>query len=166
MKYTEAKEKYIQAWGSLGSSWGVNRTMAQIHALLMISTKPLSTEELMEELKISRGNVNMNIRALMDWGLAKKVLIPGERKEYFKSEKDVMHLAVQVARERKRRELEPIIDILNEVKDVEGESPEEKEFQKVTADLLKFAKQSEAVLDMFIKSNQSWFFKILGKLKL
>jgi DNA-binding transcriptional regulator GbsR (MarR family) len=165
MKYQEAKEKYIQAWGSLGSSWGVNRTMAQIHALLMISTKPLSTEDIMEELKISRGNANMNLRALLDWGIADKVLVPGDRKEYFQSDKDPMHLAVQVARERKRRELEPILKILSEVQDAQGEGPEVKEFNKVTKDLHKFAEQAESVLNVFIKSNQNWFFKILGKLK-
>ncbi len=165
MKYSEAKEKYIQAWGTLGSSWGVNRTMAQIHALLMISTVPLSTEELMEELKISRGNTNMNVRALMDWGLAEKVLVPGERKEYFKADKNIMNIGVQVAKERKRRELDPIIKLLNDITLVEGETAEVKEFRKVTKDLQKFATQTESVLDLFIKSNQNWFFKILGKLR-
>ncbi len=165
MKYSEAKEKYIQAWGTLGSSWGINRTMAQIHALLMISTVPLSTEELMEELKISRGNTNMNVRALLDWGLAEKVLVPGERKEYFKADKNIMNIGVQVAKERKRRELDPIIKLLNDITQVEGEAAEVKEFRKVTKDLQKFATQTESVLDLFIKSNSNWFFKILGKMR-
>jgi len=163
MELEEAKSKYIEAWGSLGSSWGVSRTMAQVHALLMIATDPLSTEEIMEALKISRGNVNMNIRALMDWGLADKVLVPGERKEYFKTDKDPMKLAVQVAKERKRRELEPIIKILNEIKTVESNSPEAKEFKKVNAELLQFANQAESVINLFITSNENWFFKIIGK---
>lgn len=165
MNYDEAKQKYIQAWGSLGSSWGINRTMAQIHALLLISKDPLSTDQIMEELHISRGNTNMNVRALMDWGLADKVLIPGDRKEYFTSDKDIMHLGVQVARERKKRELEPIIKILSEVKDIEGKGENVEEFRKVTGDLLTFAQQSEAVLNTFIRSNRNWFFKILSKLK-
>ena len=165
MKYTEAKDKYIQAWGTLGSSWGVNRTMAQIHALLMISSAPLSAEEVMEELKISRGNANMNLRALMDWGLAEKVLVSGERKEFFKADKDIMKISVQVAKERKKRELDPILKLLNEISDVEGETTEAKEFKKVTKDLLKFAKQTESVLDLYVQSNQNWFFKILGKLR-
>jgi DNA-binding transcriptional regulator GbsR (MarR family) len=165
MKYAEAKEKYIQAWGTLGSSWGVNRTMAQIHALLMVAMTPLSAEEIMEELKISRGNVNMNLRALMDWGLAEKVLISGERKEYFKADKDIMKISVQVAKERKKRELDPILKLLNEISEVDGDTNEAKEFKKVTKDLLKFAKQTESVLDVYIQSNQNWFFKILGKLR-
>jgi len=165
MKYSEAKEKYIQAWGTLGSSWGVNRTMAQIHALLMVATAPLSAEEIMEELKISRGNANMNLRALMDWGLAEKVLISGERKEYFKADKDIMKISVQVAKERKKRELDPILKLLNEISEVDGDTNEAKEFKKITKDLLKFAKQTESVLDVYIQSNQNWFFKILGKLR-
>ncbi|MDB5257415.1 MAG: ArsR family transcriptional regulator [Chitinophagaceae bacterium] len=165
MKYSEAKEKYIHAWGTLGSSWGVNRTMAQIHALLMVSIEPLSTEEIMEELKISRGNANMNVRALMDWGLADKVLVAGERKEYFKADKDIMKIGVQVAKERKRRELDPIIKLLNEITVVDGDTAEVKEFRKVTKDLQKFAGQTESVLDLFIKSKDNWFFKILGKLR-
>lgn len=165
MKYSDAKEKYIQAWGTLGSSWGINRTMAQIHALLMVTTAPLSAEEIMEELTISRGNANMNLRALMDWGLAEKVLVSGERKEFFKAEKDIMKISVQVAKERKRRELDPILKLLNEISEVEGETNDAKEFKKVTKDLLKFANQTDSVLDLYIKSNQNWFFKILGKLR-
>ena len=79
MKLAEAKSQFIQAWGTLGSKWGINRTMAQLHALLMVSPDPLSAEELMEALNISRGNANMNIRDLMDWGLVEKIHKPGDR---------------------------------------------------------------------------------------
>jgi len=165
MDYKESKDKYIQAWGSLGSSWGINRTMAQVHALLLISKDPLTTEEIMEELTISRGNVNMNIRQLIDWGLVEKVLKPGERKEYFKSEKDIMQLGVQVAKERKKRELEPILKILSEVKQLQDNSEEGKEFVKVTSDLYDFASQTESVLNVFISANKNWFFKLMSKIK-
>ena len=165
MELNEAKSKYLEAWGSLGSSWGVSRTMAQIHALLMIASTPLSTEEIMEELKISRGNVNMNIRALMDWGLADKVLVPGERKEYFKTDKDPMKLAIQVAKERKKRELDPIIKVLNELSNVETNSTEAIEFKKVSEDLLKFANQADSAIQMFVSSSDNWFLKLIGKLK-
>lgn len=166
MELEEAKKKYIHAWGTLGSSWGISRTMAQIHALLLVSTEPMSTDEIMEELTISRGNVNMNIRTLIDWGLIEKVLIQGDRKEYFKSEKDIMQLGIQVAKERKKRELEPILKILSEVKELEGDSKETKEFRKVTSDLYEFANQAEGFLNTFISANKSWFFKILTKIKL
>ncbi|RZJ54238.1 MAG: ArsR family transcriptional regulator, partial [Flavobacterium sp.] len=68
MDFKEAKNKFIQTWGALGSQWGINKTMAQIHALLMVAPEPLSMEDIMEELQISRGNASMNLRALMDWG--------------------------------------------------------------------------------------------------
>ena len=82
MDWREGKERFLQAWGALGSEWGINRTMAQIHALLMIAPQALSADSVMEELTISRGNANMNLRALMDWGLVYKELRAGDRKEY------------------------------------------------------------------------------------
>jgi len=89
MQINEAKQQFVQAWGALGSQWGINKTMAQIHALMMVSTDALSTEEIMEQLSISRGNANMNIRELMDWALVTKVFKHGERRDYFIGEKDV-----------------------------------------------------------------------------
>jgi DNA-binding transcriptional regulator GbsR (MarR family) len=164
MKYKEAKKELIQAWGNLGYSWGLNKTMAQIHALLMISTKPLSTEEIMQELSISRGNANMNIRALLDWGIVSRILVPGERKEYFKSEKDVWNLARQVARERRKRELEPILKVLREVSDVPSDGTEEtKEFKKTVKDFRNFAEKSDNLLDTFIKSEENWFWNTVMK---
>lgn len=167
MKYEEAKEQFIQAWGTLGSSWGVNRTMAQIHALLMVSTAPLSADDVMEELKISRGNANMNIRALIDWGLAKKVLKPGERKEFFVTDKEVWRVAQQVARERKKRELEPILGLFQELKNIEGEGEDVEEFKRISGELSSFASTAESFIDLFVASKKkSWLFNVLAKLKL
>lgn len=164
MKYQEAKDELIQAWGNLGHSWGLNKTMAQIHALLMVSTKPLSTEDIMEQLNISRGNANMNIRALIDWSIIERVLVPGERKEYFKSEKDVWALARIVARERRKRELEPILKVLRKVSDVQTEgSDEAKELKKVTKELKSFAEKSDSLLEAFIRSEESWFWTTVMK---
>ena len=83
MKLEEAREQFINSWGSLGTQWGINRTMAQIHALLLISPDPLSQDDVMQQLGISRGNVNMNIRELISWNLVQRVVLTGERKEYF-----------------------------------------------------------------------------------
>jgi DNA-binding transcriptional regulator GbsR (MarR family) len=165
MKYSEAKEELIQAWGNLGYSWGLNKIMAQIHALLMVSTKPLSTEDIMNELSISRGNANMNIRALIDWGIISRVSIAGERKEFFKSEKDIWALARQVAKERRKRELEPILKVLREVNDVSSDGSEDtKEFKRVVKDLKNFAEKSDGLLETFIKSEESWFWNVVLKL--
>ena len=164
MNYEEGKEKIIQAWGILGGSWGINKTMAQIHALLMISPEALSTEEIMDELNISRGNANMNIRALIDWGIVYKEFKPGERKEFFKSEKDVWVLATQVAKERRRRELAPILKVLKEVQSVDGSKDDKlDEFKKMTKDLKNFAEKSDNLLDKFERSESNWFFNTLMK---
>lgn len=165
MKLEAAKEELIQAWGNLGHSWGINKTMAQIHALLMVSPKPLSTEEIMNDSSISRGNANMNLRALLDWGICSRVSVPGERKEYFKSEKDIWALARQVARERRKRELEPIIKVLREVSDVPADgSDEAKEFRKVVKELRNFAEKSDNLLETFIRAEESWFWNSVMKL--
>jgi len=87
--FENAKEEYIAQWGALGTSWGISRTMAQVHALLMISPEPLSTDQCMEELQISRGNAHTNLKELVGWGLVKIVVKKGERKEFFEAEKDV-----------------------------------------------------------------------------
>jgi DNA-binding transcriptional regulator GbsR (MarR family) len=164
MKYEEAKANLIQAWGNLGYSWGLNKVMAQIHALLLISPTPISTEDIMNELNISRGNANMNIRSLLDWGIIYRISIPGERKEYFKSEKDIWALARQVVKERRKRELEPILKTLKEVQDVTGESNEAlKEFKKVTKELKGFAEKSDGLLDTFIGAQENWFWNTIMK---
>ena len=96
MKLTEAKAQFISSWGAFGTHWGINRTMAQIHALLLVSPDPITQDDIMEQLSISRGNVNMNTRDLIDWGLVERVLIPGERKEFFTAEKDIWKVSTQI----------------------------------------------------------------------
>lgn len=165
LTYEQGREKFIQAWGNLGSSWGINKAMAQIQALLLVSVDPLSTEDIMEELQMSRGNVNMNIRALLDWGIVTKAYKPGERKAYFVTEKDIMKLALHVTRERRRREIEPILDILAELKTVNsGDKEKVKEFKKVTSDISDFAGKVDGMLEKFVKSGKSWFYKLLMKI--
>jgi DNA-binding transcriptional regulator GbsR (MarR family) len=165
VEYKEAKQKFIQAWGTLGSNWGINKAMAQIHALLLLSTEPLSTEEIMEELQMSRGNVNMNLRALIDWGIVKKENRVGERKEYFYTGKDVWELAKQVSRERRRREIEPILNVLEEVQNVTGTDKKAvAEFKNVTKELFDFSLKVDGMIEKFTKSDQTWFYKLLMKL--
>ncbi|WP_258101152.1 GbsR/MarR family transcriptional regulator [Marinoscillum pacificum] len=164
MQYQDAKQKFIQAWGTLGSNWGINKAMAQIHALLIISPDPLTADEIMEELQMSRGNVNMNVRALMDWGIVTKENKVGDRKDYFVADKDVWELARQVSRERRKREIEPIIKVLNQVQAVEGSGKQVEEFKEVTHELKDFSEKVDGVLDKFVKSDQNWFIKLLMKL--
>ena len=155
----------IQEWGVLGSSWGINRAMAQIHAFLMLSPESKTTDEVMEELKISRGNANMNMRALIDWGLVFKEYKPGERKEYFYAEKDLWNVMKQIAKERRKREIVPIRDVLKEVSNAEIENtPEGKEFKKVTQDIDKIISKFDGLVEKASNSDQNWFLKILSKM--
>lgn len=161
MELKEAKNKFIHSWGILGASWGINKTMAQIHGLLLISSKPLSTEDIMKELSISRGNANMNIRALIDWNIVEKNYQPGERMEYFVAEKDLWEISLQVIAERKKRELEPITKMIAQVKDVAVNSDNEEEvkaFNQMTKSIGKFASKTDGMLDKFLKADKNWFF--------
>ncbi len=166
MELEEGKEKFIQAWGTLGSSWGINRTMAQVHALLLISPDSLSTEDVMQELNVSRGNANMNLRALMDWGLISKELRPGERKEYFVAEKDMWKVAKQVIRERRKRELEPMLRILEELKQVEGSKGDRdaEAFTQAISNLYDLSAKADKTLDTMLRADEHWFLSSFMKL--
>lgn len=162
MKLSEAKEKYIQTWGTFATNWGINRTMAQVHALLLANGKPLSTDEVMEQLEISRGNANMNLRALIDWGIVKKEFIKGDRKEYFIAEKDVWFLFKQITKERRKREIEPVISFLEELKNIEdNDSEEAKEFIKLMQDFSSVTGKINNIMDLAIKSDDHW---LVGKI--
>ena len=166
ISYPQAKQSLIQAWGTLGSSWGINKTMAQIHALLLISTDNLSTEEIMDDLQISRGNANMNIRALIDWGLVHKVHKPGDRKEYFSAEKDMWQITRQIAQERRKRELNPVIKVLEEVQNLDNNtSAESKELLRVTKELQFLVLKADVFLGMVTSFDKSWFMNFLLRLK-
>ena len=156
MTLDEGKEKFIQSWGTIGSDWGVTRTMAMIHALLLVSPEPLSAEEVMEQLSISRGNANMNLRALIDWGLVYKALRSGERKDYFEAEKDMYKVIKAVIVQRKKRELEPLLRVLDELSRVQGLSPEERQFAAVIKDIQLFSNKADATLEALVNSNADW----------
>lgn len=166
MELEEAKLQFIEAWGKLGSEWGINRTMAQVHALLLITPEPISTEEIMEQLSISRGNANMTIRDLINWGLVEKQLKPGERKEFFYADKDTWNIARQVARERRKRELEPVIKVLNELTKVEGDSkdPAFKTFHKTVKDINKLAANVDKLFVTVLNAEESWFWGSIFKI--
>src|SRR4030095_11213897 len=121
MKLTEGKQQFISSWGAFGTHWGINRTMAQIHALLLVSPDALTQDDIMEELTISRGNTNMNIRELINWGLVERVILTGERKEFFTAEKDIWKVVRQIVKERKKRELEPMLVLMDQLSNVDGD---------------------------------------------
>ncbi|WP_340202178.1 GbsR/MarR family transcriptional regulator [Ascidiimonas sp. W6] len=164
MNLQEAKNKFIQTWGALGSQWGINKTMAQIHALLMVSDNPLSMEDIMEKLQISRGNASMNIRALIDWGIVYKEFKPGERREFFVAEKNIDELAKKIAQERSKREIKPAIKVLKEVIAVESNQPEAESFKKQTKALYEFMSRTDAMIDKITNQKENWITKSILKL--
>ncbi len=159
MELETAKQQFIQLWGNFGSQWGINRSMAQVHALLLTSTKSLCTEDVMETLSISRGNANMNIRELMNWNLVYKETFPGDRREYFRAEKDVWEIAKRITKERKRREIEPLQQHLAELSVVDGPDSEEKEaFTGTISDLQRLVSRLDGLSDTLMKADEHVFF--------
>ena len=165
MELKEAKNKFIQTWGALGSQWGINKTMAQIHALLMVSPQPLSMEDVMEELLISRGNASMNLRALMDWGIVYKEYKSGERKEFFTAEKDLDELAVKIAKERSKREIKPALKVLKDVSSINPTSSlETKHFVEQTSKLYDFVLKADNMIDKVTEIKDNWIGRLVMKI--
>jgi len=109
-----AQDTFIRRWGEMGATWGINRTMAEIHALLYIVAQPLCTDDVMERLNISRGNASMSLRSLCDWGIIRRLHKRGERREYFESLSDVWEIFSIIATERKRREMDPVLETIKQ----------------------------------------------------
>ena len=165
MKLSEARTQFIASWGAFGTHWGINRTMAQIHALLLISPDPLSAEDIMEQLDISRGNAIMNIRELISWGLVQRTLITGERREFFTAEKDIWKVVRQIVKERKKRELEPMLELMGQLSDVEGDKKDKdtKAFLETVNGIKKLGMQADKTLDVMVKADENWFLGGLMK---
>jgi DNA-binding transcriptional regulator GbsR (MarR family) len=123
----ETRRQFISFWGEMASSWGVSRTMAQIYALLFSTSDAMDTDEIMTELEISRGNANMNLHKLLNWGLVHKVNRADTRKDYFEAEKDIWELTRNIILKRQQLELKPVTDSLAEIAESlkEGETPTE-----------------------------------------
>src|SRR5690606_205732 len=153
----EARDRFIEAWGSFGSAWGIPRSMAQVHALLLISHEPLSTEDVMEQLNISRGNANMNLRALIDWSLVRKVPRAGERREAGEAETAGWMVASHLTRARKKRGLDPLVRLLEELEDAPGQSAEAKSFRKMTHDLHDLTTRLDTLLEHSTRRDVQWF---------
>jgi DNA-binding transcriptional regulator GbsR (MarR family) len=163
---THAREEFISQWGALGTQWGINRTMAQIHALLMTSLEPLSTDDVMEELQVSRGNAHTNLKELVAWGLVRVIVRKGERKEFFEAEKDVWTIFTIVARERKRREIDPALAILNkcaeESRDIK--TPEGKAFHQQMKALQEFVGFASSMSDKISAMKHGLALQLAAKL--
>ncbi|MFK7789613.1 MAG: GbsR/MarR family transcriptional regulator [Phycisphaeraceae bacterium] len=114
MKLTDVQQKFVLHWGEMGNRWGINRTVAQIHALLFIAPEPLNADDIAETLSVARSNVSTSLRELQGWGIVQAVPMLGERKEHFSTQTDVWEMFMAVLDERKKREIDPTLTLLRE----------------------------------------------------
>lgn len=132
-------KKYIVHWGEMGTRWGVNRTVAQIHALLHISEQPLTAEEISASLSVARSTVSTGLRELQSWGIIKIVHILGDRRDHFEALNDVWEMFRIVVDERKRREMDPTIEVLRETLiEIDESNDEDKYAKQKIAEMLDF----------------------------
>jgi DNA-binding transcriptional regulator GbsR (MarR family) len=113
-RLTPVAQKFILHWGEMGTKWGINRTVAQVHALLFLSPKPVPADEIAETLAVARSNVSTSLRELQGWGIVRVVHVLGDRRDHFETFKDVWEIFRIVSEERKRREIDPTLRVLGE----------------------------------------------------
>lgn len=148
MKLRATQQKFILHWGEMGTRWGINRSVAQIHALLFISPKPLNAEEIAETLEIARSNVSSSLRELQGWRILRLTHVLGDKRDYFDSVKDVWELFRIIGDERKRREIDPTLALLNEcLADVSKEKDS-------------YTQQRLSELHDFLQTTTTWYDKM------
>lgn len=168
-RYEKASEQFVLLWGEMASAWGINKTMAQIHALLYAENEPLDTDTIMERLHISRGNANMNLRNLVQWQLINKVHFKGKRKDYYTAEKDVWNIVAVLIDERQQREIAPIqqnlVECLELFENGEELTEEEAEFKKRIENFVEFLEMfdrfTKAMLPYINKKNLKFLKKLV-----
>ena len=168
MNLREARSEFVRTWGQFGVEWGINRTMAQIHALLLVSPEPLDTDQVMAELGVSRGHANTNLRGLVDWGVARRVNRPGVRRDLYEAEKDLWEVARRVAERRRAKELDPMVRLVKKLCDTrpaKGESAAEtRAFKKMMRDIADMGRNAGRVLETVMALDRSKFFGRLLKM--
>ncbi len=150
MKLSVVQQKFVLHWGEMGTRWGINRTVAQIHALLFISSKPLNAEDIAETLEVARSNVSTSLKELQGWRIVRLVHVLGDKRDHFESMKDVWELFRIVLDERKRREVDPTLAMLEECI---AEAGKEKEADKYTLERLR-------ELQSFFQTTTRWYTQI------
>ena len=116
----DARDRFVEAWGAMGSLWGINRSVARVHALLMASEEPLSLDEIADTLQMSKGNASMSLRDLRNFGVVRQVQVPADRRDFYVTEPDVWTMFFRILRERKRREFDPAVEAIRELLDAPG----------------------------------------------
>ena len=172
----QSRALFIRRWGEMAASWGISRTMAEIHALLFVSTKPLCTDDVMAQLQISRGNASVNLRELTRWGLIERMHVRGDRKEYFEAESDVWQMFETISHERRRREVEPILETIHrcremidaDLKRLKGHKREEAlEYRRRLKAMLEFLDVMNSIFNLVLTTGTGGFqqaAKLVAKL--
>jgi DNA-binding transcriptional regulator GbsR (MarR family) len=130
---TPVQQRFVLHWGEMGVRWGINRTMAQIHALLYLSPAPLNAETICDRLGVARSNVSNSLRELQNWGIVKIIHLPGDRRDHFESMKDVWEMFRQILDERKKREIDPTIEVLAECAAVAEKEKDRNTHERIAA---------------------------------
>src|SRR5438105_10847633 len=155
-----AQDLFIRRWGEMGQTWGINRTMAEIHAFLYITAQPQCTDDVMERLNISRGNASMSLRALCDWGIIRRLHKRGERREYFESLGDVWEMFSIIAAERKRREMDPVLETIKQCQKMLDESSLGKSAAR--QEQIQLTRQRLAGMEAFMEVTNKIFQQFIG----
>lgn len=114
MQLSPIMERFVLHWGEMGTRWGVNRSVSQIHALLYLSPNPMSAEEIVDILSIARSNVSTSLKELQSWGLVRVTHVLGDRRDHFETDKEMWVLFAKIVEERKRREIDPTLTVLRQ----------------------------------------------------
>lgn len=169
----ESRNLFVRRWGEMGATWGISRTMAEVHALLFITGTPQCTDDVMAQLEISRGSASTNLRQLVNWGLIRRTHLRGDRKEYFISDLDAWEMFETIARERRRREVEPIIETIERCRQsvssrmskLKGSELEEAgQCNERLVDLLSFINAFNGVFNMVLEGGGGKVMELAGAL--
>ncbi len=144
--------EFVEAWGAMGSLWGINRSVARVHALLMASEGPLSLDDIAERLQMSKGNASMSLRDLRTFGVVRQVEAPGDRRDFYVTEPDVWTMFFRILKERKRREFDPALEAIRGLVERAGAGGAVRERLEQMADLLATA---DGVMARFLEDPQT-----------
>lgn len=149
----EAKARFVESWGSMGALWGINRSMARIHALLLATREPLGLEEITEELEMSRGNASMCLKELRHWGVVRRIHLTGERRDFYIAEEDIWSMLFRIASERKKREFDPALSALRQV--LGSTEPGDDLVQERLEELEELLRAMDRLLERFLASEKA-----------
>ncbi|MFO8175107.1 MAG: hypothetical protein R6T96_12540 [Longimicrobiales bacterium] len=147
------KARFVESWGSMGALWGINRSMARIHALLLATREPLGLEEITEELEMSRGNASMCLKELRHWGVIRRIHLTGERRDFYIAEEDIWSMLFRIASERKKREFDPALSALREA--LESTKPGDDLVRERLGELEEILRAIERLLQRFLASENA-----------